>query len=187
MQNKIFSTILFLIIATQVYAYGIAVTLDNVNLYNGTNKIITFNSPNLGDKQKITLTPKSGCLINQPVFFQPSLIESDDNFYIIFKAESTQYNAILIDQQNRISLASLTRNSKAYSPYGYTKFHLNATCSENKTIIAPLNTRTIENKIGVAPTLAPKYCKNGYKFVFTYGTQSHKNKNIEKPALCIAY
>ena len=53
--------------------------------------------------------------------------------------------------------------------------------------VAPIPTRVIDNKIGIAPTLAPKYCKKDYKFVFTYGTETRNNPNIGTPTLCIAY
>ena len=173
----------------QTYAYGMAVTLDNIVLYNSTKHPITLNAPNISKSAKINLNPHSGCSLNKPVFFQTNMVSGnkpDDNFYIVFSVES-QYNAVFIDKQNRINLASKSRDSDVYSNYGFSKFSLTAVCENNKFDSSPISTRNTTT-LNNAPTLAPKYCKtNKYTFVFGFGNALYTIKDIKNVVACVVH
>ena len=160
MLKKIIITCSLVLMLGQTYAYGMAVTLDNIVLYNSTKHAITVNAPNVSKNAKINLDSHSSCLLKKPIFFQPDIVATntrDDNFYIVFSVES-QFNAVFIDKENRINLASKSRDAIAHSKTGFSKFSLNAVCENNKIDNSPISTRNIITSNN-APTLAPKYCK----------------------------
>ena len=172
----------------QTYAYAMAISLQNIILYNDTKKQVTFNALNINKTAKINVPARSSCLINKEIFFQPNLMENKNtaDFYIIFSVES-QYNAIYMDEKNRLNLASKGRTTKAYSTHGLSKFNLNAICENKQINRSPISTRII-NKVGSAPTIAPKYCTtNNYNFVFGFGNHLLKSKDLSNITNCIIH
>ncbi|MFN8770135.1 MAG: hypothetical protein ACK5Z5_02020 [Neisseriaceae bacterium] len=169
------------------YATGMAVALKNIVLYNKNPNPIVLRAPNISQQAKIKINQNSACLINQPIFFQPNLVNKDTNFYIIFSVESSNiYNAIMIDKDNSLSLASQSRNSKAYSSIGFDKIHLAANCGKKHTA-SPIKT-VVENSPNNPPILTPKYCskdKNKYQFVLSFGNSAYKVPKFTSLPICI--
>jgi hypothetical protein len=156
------------------------------------------NAPNINQDAKIKMSPYSACLINQPILFEPNLINNDSNYYIIFSFESSDmYNAIMIDNQNQLRLASQSPYSKAYSKSGFSQFHLSANCGKQH-IISPIKTM-VENTPNNPPLLTPKYCSNSksthknmnnkdeYYYLLSFGSSTPRLQKFANLGLCAIY
>lgn len=195
MQKKIFFIITLIISTSTCFATGMAVAINNVALYNDSSKSVIINAQNINKNAKIKIPPHSACLINQPIMFEPNLINNDSNYYIIFSIESLDmYNAIMIDKQNQLRLASQSIFSKAYSKSGFSKFHLTANCGKQH-IASPIKTN-IENTPNNPPLLTPKYCSNSksthknmnnkdeYYYLLSFGSSTPRLQKFANLGLC---
>lgn len=198
MKKIIFSIITIILSISTCFATGMAVAINNVALYNDSSKSVIVDTPNINKDAKIKIPPHSACIINQPIFFEPNLINNDSKYYIIFSVESLDmYNAIMIDNQNQLRLASQSLYSKAYSKAGFSKFHLSANCG-NKHITSPIKT-IVENTPNNPPLLIPKYCSNSknshknmnnkdeYYYLLSFGKSTPKLQKFATLGLCAIY
>ena len=106
-------------------AGAMAVSLDDLYLYNNTSVSTTLQIENIAAKANQFVVPAHGiCKINQPLLFQPFVAES--NNFVIMLASAAWQNPIVIDQLGLLSLASdsvlqlpFKGKVKAYSLLGF--------------------------------------------------------------------
>lgn len=172
----------FLIIAlfpALTSATGMAVSLNNVYMYNNTPHSAQIQIKNLADRANLfQIPPRSVCKINTPLLFLPDASESN-NFVIMVQIDQNQ-NSIVIDKFGLLTLAADSAIQARYA--GQVKqYSLNGFCGNKLAQTKFLNVQGHDN-LQSPPNFVLANCANISNFVYFINTQyvkvQHKIKSI---------